>query len=189
MTLREHRRRVPEDRHHLAAKPPLGPVRRRGDQEPRDVQPRRHDRRDRDAARTRRHRCRAHQRSATRRDRRRALLTGAIRARAAARDASRGSTRPAPRDQVDRHVLSGAALLHRRGRRRDQRPRQPGAAAGDRRRGDGRRARGWPSPASSRSARSCGGGSIWCRPRRCAIWSTRSRRCRRAPRSISSKAR
>ena len=34
------------------------------------------------------------------------------------------------RDAVDRHVLPATAFLHRRGRRRDQRARQPGGAAG-----------------------------------------------------------
>ena len=71
----------------------------------------------------------------------RARLTGRDGARAAARDAARRSQ--APRGAADRrgrrHVLPGAAFLHRRRRRRDQRARQPGAAARDRARSDARR--------------------------------------------------
>ena len=89
-----------------------------------------------------------------------ALADRARAARAAPRDvrAHRAATGATAADRSGRrHVLPGAALLHRRRRRRDQRARQSGAAARDRRGGDATRARGWRSRASSRCARSCNG--------------------------------
>ena len=193
----EHRRRVPEDGHHLDARGDWSGTKLRvrlASSDLRDVT-RMSPPSTTPSSRSRRRPGRGGigvvRVSGPARSRRRGRACRRARAaRAAPRDACAAFTRRRRRDRSRRPRTSSlAALLHRRRRRRDQRARQPGAAARDRRGGD---ARGRAAGGARRihvARVSPAAGSISCRRRRCGIWLTRSRRCRRAPRSISSKGR
>ena len=128
----------------------------------------RHHRRDRHPAGPRRPRCRSAERARCRAHRRSTCRPRNRRFAAAARDVLPASaSRHSERSRRSRgHDVSGAALLHRRRRRRNLRARQSGGSRRHPASGDRRPARGWRSPASSRCAPFFTASSIWSRRRR-----------------------
>jgi hypothetical protein len=164
--VREHRRRLREDRHHLGAVAPL-PSRQGG-----DVLHGRHHRRHRHAARARRSWRRPAERAP------RCGLPSSPDGRDAPFTPPRHLRAPAPRRFARSrrrgrgHHLPGAAVLHRRGRRRDFGARQPGGAGAIVAAAVALGAR-LAEPGEFTLRASCTASATWCRRRR---WPISSRR-------------
>ena len=183
----EHRRCLPEDGDHFLPEVSCGGWNRHC-RSGRDVQHDRHHRRHRHAARPWRARGRSHERAERCDDR--AGADGTARAiRVRAMPHSPASTVPVIRSTASsspsspRRIRTPARTSRRSARTAARCCCGPSSAKRC------ATVRGSRSRASSRCARISTGGSISCRPKPCAIWSTPSRRCRRVRPSISSKAR